>query len=86
MAGNYEKIIWQFRDTDGTPYQVPAGLTVKARKVGVGLSDVAESPLTTNSDGETVADSIAALSPGDLVNFRIENYEGMATSVTVRLT
>lgn len=86
MAGAYEVTAWHYRDTDGTLKQLPAGVSVKMRKVGFSLSDVAESPRTTNSDGEVTAGTISALSPGDLVNFRVENYEGMAFSRTIRLT
>lgn len=85
MASDYETVVWQFRDVDGVITQVAAGEDVCVRKVG-DVADLAESPLTTNSDGETVAGTFAATSPGDLVNFRIENYNGMATSRTVRTT
>jgi len=85
MASNYEAIAWHFRDVDGVLTQVAAGTQIKVRKVGAG-SDLAESPLTANADGETVAGSFASTAPGDLVNFRIENYNGMATSRAVRTT
>ena len=83
MSSAYETIAWHFRDVDGVLTQVGAGVSVKVRKVGAG-SDLAESPLTTNSDGETLAGTYASTTAGDLVNFRIENFNGMATSRTVR--
>jgi hypothetical protein len=83
--GTYETIAWHFRDVDGVLTNVGAGVSVKVRRVGAS-SDLAASPLTTNSDGETVSGTLAGTSVDDLVNFRIENFNGMATSRTVRMT
>ena len=48
--------------------------------------DLAGRTLSTNGDGEIVAGTIAALSPGDIVHFRVENFEGGSDSTTQTLT
>lgn len=68
----------------GTQTFTPAA-TVKVRQDGA-AADVAESPLKTNADGEIVAGSIAALSAGTLVHFRVENYRGLAATVSQTTT
>jgi hypothetical protein len=81
MASNYEMINWQFRDADGVLTSLPAGVDVHVYDVTAEV-DVAESPLTTDSNGETPAGTFAAVAVGTRVRFRIENYEGLATSRT----
>lgn len=85
MAGSYQAIAWKYETSAGVFTSVGNGVSVKARKQGAG-SDAAESPLTTNSDGEIAAGSFAALSAGDVVHFRIENFNGLAFSVSQTLT
>ena len=71
-------------DADGILTQMP-GIDVDVRIKGE-VADAAESPLTTDADGEIAAGSIAAASPGDILIFRIENDEGSAISVTQTAT
>jgi hypothetical protein len=52
---------------------------VKAREAGA-TSDVAESPLKTDASGDIVAGSFAAVVAGTTVNFRVEQFQGMAAS------
>jgi hypothetical protein len=61
------------------------GVNVLVRLDGE-VSDVAESPLTTNADGEIVTGTIAAGSPGDIAHFRIEDHDGMSASEPQILT
>lgn len=69
----------------GVPVPVGAGVEVFVRIEGE-LTDAAESPLTTNSDGEIVAGTISAASPGDVALFRIEDEDGLAGTVAQTLT
>ena len=85
MASDYESFPVMAYNTVGVLENVGAGVSVKARLSGAG-SDLAESPLTTNSDGEIVAGTFASTSPGDIVNFRVENLLGLAGSVAQETT
>ena len=85
MASSYQKIAWTYETTAGTFTPLPVSISVKARIQGAG-ADVAESPLTTNANGEIVAGSFAAVAVGTIVNFRVENYNGMAFSVAQTTT
>ena len=85
MAGSYAGFAVMYETSAGVPTRVGAGVSVKCRKEGAG-SDAAESPLATNSSGEIASGSFAALSAGDVVHFRVENYNGLAFSVAQTLT
>lgn len=85
MAGSYLGFAVMYETSAGVPTSVGTGVSVKARKEGAG-ADAAESPLTTNASGAIVAGSFAALSAGDVVHFRVENYNGLAFSVSQTLT
>lgn len=85
MAGTYQAIAWKFESEPGIVLSVGTGISVKVRIDGAG-SDAAESPLTTDANGEIASGSIAAGSAGTKVHFRIENYHGMAQSVAQLLT
>lgn len=65
----------------GVHTNIGAGVSVKVREDGAG-SDVAESPLTTDANGEIAAGSLAAVAAGTLIHFRIENHGGMAGSIS----
>lgn len=84
MAGNYEGFPVMKYDENGVLTQRP-GIDVKVRILG-DMSDAAESPLTTDADGEIVAGSIAAASAGDVAIFRVEDDDGTAKSVSQTLT
>lgn len=60
----------------------PAGVTVYARAEG-GVSDVAESPFTTDSDGRVVSSTIAGEAADTVIHFRVEEHEAMAGSIAV---
>ena len=80
MAGNYEAFAVMKYDENGVLTQRPA-IDVDVRIKGE-VADAAESPLTTNADGEIVAGSIAAATAGDILIFRVENDDGSSSSVT----
>lgn len=84
MAGDYETFAVMKYDDAGVLVQRP-GVDVAVRIKGE-VADAAESPLTTNGDGEIVAGTIAAASPGDIAIFRVENDDGSSKSVTQVLT
>lgn len=77
MASNYNGFPVMYETTAGVPTSVGAGVSVKCRKQGAG-SDLAESPLTTDSNGEIASGSFASTTAGDVVHFRVENYTGLA--------
>jgi hypothetical protein len=85
MASNYEGFVVMAYSTAGVLEHVGAGVSVKARLSGAG-SDLAESPLTTDADGQIAAGSFASTSPGDIVNFRVENLLGLSNSVAQATT
>ena len=85
MAGTYAAFYVQYETTAGVITSVGAGISVAVREEGAG-SDVAESPLTTDANGQIASGSIAALSAGDIVHFRVQNFNGMAASITQTLT
>lgn len=81
MPGDYSGFAVTYESVAGVMTSVGAGVSVKVRIEGAG-SDAAESPLTTDSDGEIAAGTIAAADPDDVLLFRVENYNGMAFSVS----
>lgn len=81
MASNYEGFPVNFRDGDGVVVAVEAGVEVHIYDV-TAEADAAESPLTTDGDGEIAAGSLAAVAVGTRVRFRVENYNGLAFSRT----
>lgn len=85
MASNYLGFPVTKETTAGEIVSVGAGVSIKCRVKGAG-ADLAESPLTTNGDGEIVAGSFASTSPGDEVVFRGENLEGMSAESIVQVT
>lgn len=71
----------QRRDLNGVITNVGAGVDVEVYNVTTGLP-VAESPLSTDSNGDIVAGSFAAVAVGTRVRFRVENEDGLAGSAT----
>lgn len=78
---SYAEFAVQVRDENGVITNVGAGISVKVRADGAG-ADAAESPLTTDSNGEIAAGTLAAISAGTLVHFRVENNGGVAASAS----
>lgn len=85
MAGTYSTFQVFKQTTAGEQQSVGSGVQVKVRLAGAG-SDAAESPLTTNANGEIVGGTIAAGSPGQIIYFRVENLDGLAGCVAQILT
>lgn len=85
MASNYAGFDVNYETTSGQILSVGAGVSVKARAEGSG-SDAAESPLTTDADGHIAAGSFAAIVAGTVVHFRVENFQGLAFSVSQTTT
>lgn len=78
---SYAEFAVQVRDENGILTNVGAGVDVAVREDGAG-ADAAESPLTTDSNGEIAAGTLAAISAGTLVHFRVENEDGLAASAS----
>lgn len=81
MASNYAAFQVVNEDEAGVIESVGAGISVKVRVSSAG-SDVAESPLTTDSDGFIIAGSLAAVAAGTKVHFRVENLAGKSSSIS----
>lgn len=81
MASSYAQFYVKKETTAGVIESVGAGVSVKVRKEGSG-SDAAESPLTTDADGKIAAGSLAAVTVGSTVHFRVENSSGLAGSIS----
>ncbi len=64
----------------GVQTSVGAGVSVYVYSEDL-AADVAESPLTTDSNGDVVATTIST-DVGKRVHFRVENHNGKAGSVT----
>jgi hypothetical protein len=56
-------------------------IEVKIRAEGA-ASDAAESPLKTDASGDIALGSLAAIAAASVVHFRVENFNGMAFSVS----
>lgn len=85
MPGDYEGFPVTTIGPDGIQVSVGAGVDVHVRAEGE-VADEAESPLTTDADGEIAAGTLAGLDAGDVVHFRVENYLGASDSCTQVLT
>lgn len=85
MASNYAAFNVNYETTAGQILSVGSGVSVKIRAEGSG-SDAAESPLTTDSDGHIASGTLAAIAVGTVVHFRVENFNGMAFSVSQTTT
>lgn len=70
-----------YRTSPGVVTNIGAGISVKVRAEGAG-ADAAESPLTTDSNGEIAAGTLAAIAAGTKVHFRVELFQGMSASVS----
>lgn len=85
MASSYAGFPVNYEVTPGSIVSVGSGVSVKVRAEGAG-ADAAESPLTTNGDGEIVAGTLAAIAVGTVVHFRVENLGGLAGSCSQETT
>lgn len=82
MPSNYPQIPVNFRLTEGDIQPVPANVTVKVYNT-VTQSDIAT--LQTDANGFIAAGQLN-VDAGTLVRFRVENYQGMAMSVSLYTT
>lgn len=80
MASDYLGFPVTFENDAGLVMSVGPGVEVKVRAEGGG-ADEAESPLTTDANGEIVAGTLAGVAVGEKVHFRVEEFQGMAFSV-----
>lgn len=78
---NYAAFAVKVRDHNGIVTNVGAGVDVAVRAEGE-VADEAESPLTTDSNGEIAAGTLAGVAAGVRVHFRVEEHEGGAASAT----
>ena len=85
MAADYEGFAVVAETSPGVFEPVGAGVSVAVRIEGVG-SDAAESPLSTDANGEIAAGTIAAATAGDVLNFRVQNNDGLAGTVSQTTT
>jgi hypothetical protein len=69
-----------FETEQGVVQSVGPGVEVHVRAQGEG-ADEAESPLTTDANGEIAAGSLAGVAAGTRVHFRVEEFLGMAFSI-----
>ena len=85
MASNYAGFPVRYRTTLGVLASVGPGVEISVRVEG-DVSDVAESPLVTDSNGEIAPGTLAAVSVGSVVRFRGENFEGLSGTSIVQIT
>jgi hypothetical protein len=74
-----------YETTAGAIQSVGEGVEVHVRMEGE-PDDAAESPLTTDADGNIAAGTLAAVPADTVVHFRVENFNGLAFSVSQRTT
>jgi len=79
MASSYAGFPVTYENNAGEIVSVGPGVDVAVYDTVAG-ADAAESPLTTDSNGEIAAGSLAAVAVGTKVHFRVENFQGMAFS------
>jgi hypothetical protein len=85
MASSYNGFAVLYETDEGEVINVGAGTSVKIRAEGAG-ADAAESPLTTDANGEIAGGSLAAIAVGTKVHFRVELFQGMASSASQTTT
>jgi hypothetical protein len=85
MPSDYQGFNVSYETTAGVITSVGAGISVKVRAEGAG-SDSADSPLTTDANGDIAAGTLSDVGVGTVVHFRIENYNGLAFSVSQTTT
>lgn len=79
MPSNYEAFRLMYNDENGR-LQAFASVSVKVRTSADNYAaDL--TTLTTNSDGEIAAGTLS-VAVGTRARFRVENYQGLATSLT----
>jgi chorismate synthase len=83
--GAYAAFTVKVRNYQGIVTNVGAGVDVAVREEGE-VADAAESPLTTDSNGDIAGGTLAGIAAGTRVHFRVEDYEGGAASATQILT
>lgn len=81
MPSDYAGFAVQYETTLGIIESVGAGVDVYVWDADA-EADSADSPLTTNSDGEIVAGTLSDVAVGTTVHFRVENFNGLAFSVS----
>lgn len=85
MPSDYQGFAVQFETTPGVIESVGAGVDVHVYDT-VAEADSADSPLTTDSDGEIAGGTLSDVAAGTIVHFRVENFNGMAFSVSQTTT
>jgi hypothetical protein len=78
---NYAGFTVKVRNYQGIVTNVGAGVSVAVRAEGE-VADEAESPLTTDSNGDIASGTLAGVTAGTRVHFRVEEYEGGSASAT----
>jgi hypothetical protein len=74
-----------YQTTIGVSLSVGPGIDVHVYDT-LAEADSADSPLTTDSNGEIAAGSLSDVAAGTIVQFRVENYKGMAFSIAQTTT
>ena len=85
MASNYAGFDVNYETTAGQILSVGAGVSVKVWDT-VAEADSADSPLTTDANGHIAAGSLSDVAAGTVVHFRVENFNGLAFSVSQTTT
>lgn len=85
MPSDYEGFPVTTIDPFGVQVSVGPGIDVLVRAEGAG-SDSADSPLTTNGDGEIDPGTLSDITAGTVVHFRVEEFEGVSASTSQRTT
>jgi hypothetical protein len=85
MSSHYRGFNVNYETSPGQIVGVGAGVSVKVRRAGGG-ADEPESPLTTDANGDIgggdggAGGTLSTVPVGTVVNFRVEQFEGMASS------
>lgn len=84
MASNYAGFAVLIENSPGVFESVGAGVDITVTVEGGAA--VAESPLTTDADGEIAAGSFAAVAVGTVVHFTSEIVDGKAATISQTTT
>lgn len=85
MPSDYQGFAVSFETSPGVITSVGAGIEVHVYDTSAS-ADSADSPLLTDADGLIADGTLSDVDPATVVHFRVENYNGMAFSVSQTTT
>lgn len=85
MPSDFQGFAVNYETSPGVILNVGAGVNVHVYDT-VALADSADSPLVTDADGHIADGTLSDVAVGTVVHFRVENFNGLAFSVSQTTT